>query len=141
MRNLRQLLGLLVFVVLAAGVLFLFLSSIALVIGLVGPLLGVAWAVTRLRTARDFWVSHGRFPIPDGLRIIGAGRARVLALHSVLSATGGLALGASPAAFVFAHGDGALALFLGGLALVAGAGAARRQVLAGSHAIDVLPPP
>lgn len=140
MRPLRQLLMLLVLAAVAVAVGVALFASVALVLAIIAPLLGLSYLAFQLRTAAALWRSHGRLPIADGVRVIAAGRARTLALLHLLAGAGGLALGAAPTLFVFGPPSSWVPVVLGGLLAVTASGAASQRVLAGGRSVDVLPP-
>jgi hypothetical protein len=124
---------------------FCFLISILFVSALYAfaifaPLMGLSYLGARLAAANELWKSHGRFPIGDGVRIIGAGRARSLALLFCVEGAAGFALSFVPALFAFNAKVAIVPLFLISLGAQVAARVSRGRVLAGAHAVDVLPP-
>lgn len=129
-------------VVLAAFCLFVaFMFGVALyAFAILAPLMGLSYLGTRLNAANQLWNSNGRLAIPDGVRIIGAGRARSIGALLCVEGAAGFALSFVPALWVFNAKVAIAPLFLVALVAQIGARVGRRRVLEGAHAVDVLPP-
>ena len=117
----------------------LFVSALV-ALAFVAPLIGFSYLASRIAAAGVLWRSGGRFEIGDGIRIIGASRARVLALLVCLQGAGGLLLSLVPAAIAVGAPRAIGPLLIVGIASHAGARFARARVLEGANPIDVLPP-
>jgi len=140
MGRVRQLviaLAILVLITVAASFL---VASALYVVAAVAPLIGLAFALASLRRGVELWRSHGRFQLPDGMRIIAAGRARVVGAMEMAQGLGALILSLVPAAIAWGSLGVTIPLLGTGLAVQIAAGVVRRQVMAGAHAVDVLPP-
>lgn len=131
--------ALLAFAALTALLLLVFLS-LALVVAVVAPVVGVAHLLLRLRTARALWQSHGRLPTAQGLQLIGERRARGLAAAEALSGLAGLSLSAAPALLLFDSAWGAIAAVAAAFVVGSAAAATRRRSLADLRTVEVLPP-
>ena len=140
MWQLRQLvIALAILVVLTFAASFLVVSGLY-VFAAVAPILGLAYAVACGRKGIELWRSHGRFQLPDGMRIIAAGRARLVGVLAMTQGVGVFMLSLIPAAIAFGPQTAIIPLLASGLALEVVARVMRRQVMAGAHAVDVLPP-
>jgi len=141
MRGLRRLLLLGAALVVVLGVLGLFFASFLLAAAVLLPAAALAWLATRVRVAVLLWRSGGRLPTDEGgVRVIGAGRARALALTEIARGTAGVAVGGAAPLLLWGHAAGAVVSAGLGLAGLAVAGSAQRSIAAHADPVDVLPP-
>jgi hypothetical protein len=140
MNGLRNLLIAVVVLAVVFAILGAMLASVLLAAAVLLPLAGLGWLAARLRVARVLWRSGGRLPMGDVVRVIGAARARLLALTEGGRGLAGLLLGLSAPALWAGRDLAALGLAGIGLAGLAATGVAAGRLVAGAKPVDVLPP-
>jgi hypothetical protein len=140
MGSLRRLIFALILLAAVAAAFSLLFFAALTVFAIVAPLIGVSYLGLRSTAAVELWRSHGRFQIGDGVRIISAGRARVLGLLSMVEGVAGFGLSFVPALLVFSPGFLVVPLLGTALATLVASRVARRRVMEASHPVDVLPP-
>lgn len=141
MESLKQLVFFLLVLAALSALGLLVVTSLAVVVAVLAPLLGAGYAALRMKVAQALWRSRGRFPLPGaGVRLIGERRARALAGLEVLSGVSALLLSLTPAVLVFGPREALVVLLAGGLGGVLTSGAMRRRLISGSQPVDVLPP-
>jgi hypothetical protein len=135
----RLVLTLLTLAVFLAIVSLLFAAALT-VLAILAPIFGFSALLLRLGAAAELWRSHGRFQLTDGIRIIAANRARVMAGLTAVEGLAEFSLSFLPTLFVFGPKGALLPLFASGVAALMASRIGRRRVLEGGHPVDVLPP-
>jgi hypothetical protein len=140
MRALRQLIVVVLALAIIAGMASLAVVTGVTLLAFVAPFLGVSYLGWRSNAALELWRSHGRFQIGDGVRVIAAGRARVLAVLTILEGVAGFGLSLVPTFLVFGPHLVVVPMLGTAAATLMASRLVRRRVMEAAHPVDVLPP-
>jgi hypothetical protein len=141
MGSLRQSLTAIAGLMIVAAFIAATVVGMTYVIAFVAPVVGFLYAAWRATLARRYWSSHGRLALPqEGIRIIGAGRARWLALFELLNGVGGLVMSTTLPALLLGDFRLVVSSFAIGVVLLVTTASGLRRVASGAQPIDILPP-